>query len=588
MQIDIQPAERVGDHPRFLRPIHTALAFSPDGRNLVFSGVRGNQSQLYLRSLDQERAEAIPRTEAAQSPAFSPDRESILFWAGKVGNGEIKRVGLGGGPIMELYKFDTQPFGTGWLSDDMVVLGHPADRSENLAGIWRFAPQVPSGEILAAPEKDQEEWKYFTPKVLPGGREVLFLIKRHLRWAKGEQIVVRTLKTGEQKVLVENGTDPRYVPTGHLVYAETGRLMAAPFDLDKLELTGPSVPVVEDLMHIYGRGVLGEGAAEYTFSRTGSLAYVRAEVGVERLAGSLVWVDRKGATERLQMPTSTTEGETGFLKWFRLSPDGSRVVGVDVDRDVAVLDLRRSTLTRLTLEGDNVHPSWSSDGKKVLFSSRRRGDKNNLFYEQVADGSEPAEEFGLGLGWASSRSADGRIRAFVRPGGLETRRNIWILETGAEAKPFLQSRYEETWPAFSPDGGWLAYGSNESGRHEVYVQSYPKREKHVISTHGGREPVWSRDGRELFYLRPQDQSGGDRATMMFVSVETSPGFRVSRPRKLFQIRTKFSNSGRGYDVSPDGQRFLMFRVEDPPNPPPAKIQIVLNWFEELKRLAPTN
>ena len=381
MQIDIEPAERLGELPRFLRPIHTALALSPDGRNLVFSGVRGSQSQLYMRSLDQERAEAIPGTEGAQSPAFSPDGESILFWAGKVGSGEIKRVGLRGGPIMELYKFDTQPFGTSWLSDDMVVLGHPADRSESLAGIWRFSPQVPSGEILAAPEKDREEWKYFTPKVLPGGRQILFLIKRHLRWARGEQIVVRTLQTGEQKVLVENGTDPRYVPTGHLVYAQLGKLMAAPFDLDRLELTGPSVPVVEDLMHIHGRGVLGEGAAEYTFSRTGSLAYVRAGAGVERLAGSLVWVDRNGATERLQMPTSTTEGETGFLKWFRLSPDGSRVVGVDVDRDVAVLDLRRGTLTRLTLEGDNVHPSWSSDGNGILFSSRRQGDKHNLFYE---------------------------------------------------------------------------------------------------------------------------------------------------------------------------------------------------------------
>ena len=427
---------------------------------------------------------------------------------------------------------------------------------------------------------------YWAPSVLPGGKAVVFLVRYNQRWGSGEQIVVRSLETGDQKVLVENATDPRYVPTGHLVYAETGRLMAAPFDLEQLELTGPAVPMVEDLIHLYGRGVMGEGAAEYTFSSSGSLAYVGGGLSSGLfLPGSIAWVNRKGAVERLQLPTSPTQGETGFLRSLRLSPDGNRVVGTDMDRDVLVFNLRRGTLTRLTLEGENVLPSWSPDGKQILFT--RQGNPT-LFYEQVADGSQPAEPSGIGEGSAASRSTDGRVLAFVRLQRGSPHHDVWVRQADGETAPFAQSQYDEAWPAFSPDGRWLAYGSNESGRHEVYVQSYPKREKHLISMEGGSEPVWSRDGRELFYLRPQVQSGGDLATMMSVSVETSPIFLVSKPRELFQIRTRFSRIGRQYDVSPDGQRFLMLWIEDPPKQPPTKIHIALNWFEELKRLVPTD
>jgi Tol biopolymer transport system component len=317
------------------------------------------------------------------------------------------------------------------------------------------------------------------------------------------------------------------------------------------------------------------GAAQYSFSATGSLVYVPG--AVQSNQSKLVWVNRNGAEQTLAAAAHAYVSP-------RHSPDGRRVaVGItEQESQTWLYDLSRETLTRFTFEKNmNIYPTWTPDGKRIAFDSSRDGPQN-LFW-QMADGSGGLERLATSeysnapMSW----SPDGQLLAFIEITPT-TGYDIWVLRmSDRKAEPFLRTPFNEGVPQFSPDGRWLAYISDESGRFEVYVQPYPgPGGKWQISTEGGREPVWNHNGRELFYR------SGDK--MMAVDIVTQPGFTAGKPRTLFEgqyqpTAATFPN----YDVSLDGQRFLMLKPVDQAQASPTQINVVLNWFEELKQKVPT-
>jgi Tol biopolymer transport system component len=351
--------------------------------------------------------------------------------------------------------------------------------------------------------------------------------------------------------------------------------MATSFDPQRLEVTGTAVPVVE--------GVLQSpvaGAAQYSISSTGSLVYVPG--GVQATQLSMVWVDRHGIEQPLAAP------ERAYFA-PHLSPDGRRIaVGItESEFQTWLYDLSRETLTRFTFEGSyNPASVWTPDGKRIAFESNKEGTPN-IFW-QLADGSgglerlNTSEHIQVPMSW----SPDGKLLALMEVNPT-TGVDIWVLRMGdpsagpgqvRKAQPFLRTPFNEGAPRFSPDGRWLAYMSNESGRYEIYVQPYPgPGGKWQISTEGGTEPVWNPKGRELFYR------SGDK--VMAVDIGTQPGFAAGKPRMLFEGQYELSPVQiDNYDVSPDGQRFLMLKPTE--QAALTQINVVLNWFEELKQKAP--
>ena len=383
-------------------------------------------------------------------------------------------------------------------------------------------------------------------------------------------VAVHSISTGERRDLLPIGASPRYARSGHLVYAESGSLMAVPFDPVRLEIRGTAVPVTQGVLQNQ------DGTAFYSMSNTGTLVYVSGNIGESQRR--LVWVDRKGSAQDLPAPLRAYD-------WPQLSPDGRRVA-IEIGPQVWLYDFARDTLTRFTFDGNlNQSPVWTPDGKRIVFNSSKEGETRNLFW-QLADGSGGLERLGAAgqsVQVAKSWSGNGQLLAFHEVGPT-TLRDIWVWRMGdRKAAPFLRTAFTEGAPSFSPDGRWLAYVSNESGRPEIYVQPYPgPGGKWQISADGGTEPVWNRNGRELFY-----RSGNK---MMAVDVTTQAGLAAGKSRLLFEglyVASQFPLIGVAYDVSSDGQRFLMVK-EARQRTSENQIHIVQNWFEELKRLVPTN
>ena len=533
------------------------VAISPDGRQLVYRGVGEGGRQLYLRTLDDFVDRLIPGTANPGSFFFSRDGKSIGFFA----EGKLKKTSLAGGSPITLCD-SPGPGRTGdWFEDTIVF----SETFESGQGLYRVSANGGEPEMLATVNVDEEESWYGRPDFLPDGKHILFSI----RLGTSYQTALLSLETGERKVLLENARQARYLSTGHLVYEQsgTGNLMVVPFDLAALEVTGDSVPVVQGVR----QGPVGD--VDYAISDNGTLVYVPS-TSTGGLNRTLVWVDREG------LATPLIEDRQGYRR-PRLSPDGQRVaveVQLVANSDIWIYDIGRGTRMRLTVEGINQSPVWTPDGTRVTFSSDR-DDPQNLYWKP-ADGSGQAELLlnmnSLNSLIPTSWSPDGESLAFYDTSGA---RDIWALPREGDASPFLATAFNERSPMFSPDGRWLAYVSNESGRDEVYVQPYPgPGGKWPISTEGGTEPRWSADGRELFYRL------GDK--MMVVEVQSEPAFTSGRPQLVFEgpyLTDLYATSN--YDISPDGQRFLMIKEEEGQQD---QINVILNWFEELKRLVPTD
>jgi len=370
-------------------------------------------------------------------------------------------------------------------------------------------------------------------------------------------------------VILENARQARYLSTGHLIYEQsgTGNLMAVPFDLAALEVTGDSVPVVQGVRQTQARVV------DFAISENGTLVYVPSQPDVQRL----IWVDRKGTESQI------IQEDVSFAT-PRISPDGKQVALAITKsgetQNIWIYDLENESLRRLTFEGGSLE-TWSPDGKRIIF--RGRDEEGQLaISRQLADGSGPMEHLTvpstIGM-FPGSLTPDGKVLAFGNGG------NIFLLpmEGDSEPQPFITSPNEECCSKFSPDGNWIAYVSDELGLNHVYVSPYPNPSVKWLASgeEGGTEPVWSPDGDELFYR--------SRNRMMVVSVQTEPTFRPGRPEVLFEGSYITTRIGRFaypyYDISPDGQRFLMIQAVEGSI---GQINVITNWFEELKRLVPTN
>ena len=529
------------------------LVISPDGRHIVYPIGPPITTQMYLRPLDELITTPIQGTYPSQNaPIFSPDGESIAF----VSAGQLQRVSLAGGPPMTLCDVKVGVWGGSWGPEDRIVFA-------SVGGLYRVSAAGGEPEKLTTLEPEKGEVEYRQPEVLPGGKAVLFTI---LRVNSGFQIAVLSLETGEKKIVVEGGREAHYAPTGHLVYeaAGTGTLMAVAFDPASQEIMGKPVAILEGVSQDPG------GAVDYSFSGDGTLVYVPARSAVE---STLVWVDRQGEAQPV------TEIRRDFHS-PRLSPDGRRVaVTIGIPRgNIWIYDTARETLTLLTFEGFNHIPVWALDGKRLIFNSSRRGPRN-IFW-MLADGTGEAEQLSTGLEnqIPSSWSPDG-VLAYIQGVGADW--DIWVLPLEGEQKPrkFIDNRFVQRHPQFSPDGRWMAFSSSRSGQHQVYVTPYPGPGSLVqISTDGGTEPVWARNGPELFY-RSKDK-------MMSVSIETNPTFEASSPKLLFEgaYLQGYLPVWSNYDVDSEG-RFLMVKEGEQG---PRQVHVVLNWFEELKRLVPTD
>jgi WD40-like Beta Propeller Repeat len=499
----------------------------------------------------------------------------VGFFAG----GKLEKVSVSGGAAITLDSNAPEPLGASWSSQGIIAFSGKAD-----ASLQQVSDAGGTQQPLARLEKREIGHRW--PDFLPGGKALLFTAGATTNMWTNAEVGVFSLATSERRSLIREGTQPRYAPSGHLVYAQGGSLMAVAFDPQRLTSTGAAVPVVEGVLQS-----AVSGAAQYSISATGSLVYVSG--GVQSARSRLVWVSRNGVEQPLAAPAQAYLGP-------RLSPDGRRIAIAIEGQETQIwqYDLFRDTLTRFTFEGNsNLVPVWTPDGKRIAFISNKEGPQN-LFW-QLADGGGGLERLTTSdyTDVPHSWSPDGKLLAFVEVSPI-TGWDIWVLRMGASStgsgqapspdsgqgrktQPFLRTPFNESVPRFSPDGRWLAYISNESGRFEIYLQPYPgPGGKWQISTEGGTEPSWNPNGRELFYR------SGDK--MMAVEIATQPVFAAGKPRMLFEgpyAPAPITNPN--YDVSPDGQRFLMLKPVDQDQAAPTQINVVLNWFEELKRRVPT-
>jgi len=535
------------------------VALSPDGSQLVYVANHGGTPQLFLRLMDRFEATPVPGTEGAETPFFSPDGQSVGFFAG----GKLKKVSLSGGAPLTLCTAQSNR-GASWGPDHTIIF----TPTLTLSDLFVVSDAGGTPKSLISPDRNKGEYSFRWPQFLPGGKAVIFTIWTSTRF-DDSQIGVLSLETGERRVLIEGGAYARYVPSGHLVYARSSGLLAVPFDLARLQVTGPPVSILEGLSMDPSTG-----ATEFSSSADGTLAYVPGGWSVAE--STLVWVDRKGAAEPLPAPPR------GYAT-PRLSPDGQRLaVAIEgTNPGVWVYELGRGTLTELAPAVLVPSPIWTPDGKRLTL--RYRGDQSWPIYWMPADGGGAMERLTTTEGFQvpGAWSPDGQVLTFTVQ-DLRTGWDIWALSRDGKAKeqPFLQTPSNEGGPVFSPDGRWLAYQSDESGRGEIYVRSFlGSTGKWQISTEGGAEAVWSRNGRELFYRN------GDK--MMAVAIETKPSFVPAKPRLLFEGHYEMGNYAflQDYDVSPDGQRFLMVKGGEQATVA-AQINVVQNWFEELKQKVP--
>jgi serine/threonine-protein kinase len=517
------------------------VASSPDGTHLVYSA----ENQLYLRAMDQLGATPLSGTAGARSPFFSPDGQWVGFWAG----GELKKVSISGGTPMTLCE-TRSPLGASWAGDDRILFARGDE------GIFQVSAAGGTKDLLIRLNPGEFAWG---PQMLPGGQSVLFTLDKTTGW-NDAQLVVHSLETGERTVLIQGGTDVRYVPTGHLVYLRAGTLLAVPFDVGNLEVRGDPVPVMEGVRQATG----GNGGAQFSFSGLGSLFYVPGTITSEN---TLVWVDRDGAEKPIAV---------GLRPYGqpRLSPDGG-MLALEIEGDLWMYDFVRGTTTRVTFDGGS-RPAWTPDGKRIVFTR-----SSGLFIVPV-DGSSEAEQLTEGSQYHSNAvSPDGQILLLHAHNESEDALMLQ-LDSQSEPQPWLATAFSEVGTAFSPDGKWIVYVSNESGQSEIYVRPFPgPGGRTKISTDGGNQPMWKASG-EIFYK--QD----DR--MMAVQIQTEPELNLSRPRELFTGQYVYGNVGPfpSYDVTPDGHQFVMVKEGGETGATRQEIILVLNWFEELKRLAPTD
>jgi len=507
------------------------------------------------------------------APFFSPDGQWIAFFARE----HLKKVPIAGGPAVVICTVQSSQgsYGASWSDDGTILF------SDRGTGIMKVASGGGTPAMVTTADVGKGE-AHLLPHALPGSKAFVFTTVTAGQWETA-RVMLHTAADQENRELFQGGADVRYSTTGHLLFMKVGTLMAVPFDLAQLRLTGEPVALLDNVMHAVNTPNTASetGAAQFVLSKTGTLVY--AAGGVHPLPeSSVLWLDRGTASEPLRwIPPRPYRSP-------RLSPDQSKVLltisGAGArNMDVWVYDVLRGTPTRLTFSGFNWPSVWSPDGKRVAFSSSKSG-VNNIYLAN-ADGSGQLERLTTSeySQWVSSWAAGNNTIAYLenRPGNEQ----IWVLPMDGDRKPklFIESQFHLYDPEFSPDGRWLAYVSTESGDFQIYVQSYPgPGEKHRISLASATQPIWTKNGREIVFR-------GNSQEFFAASITSFDPFRSETPRLIYkQQGNGFSSTTpvRGWDATPDGQRLLVTQDKESNDHPVTYLQIVLNWDQELQHRAP--
>jgi serine/threonine protein kinase len=536
------------------------LAISPDGTQLVYRARdASSRVRLFVRALDQNVVRPLPGTDDGQSPFFSPDGQSVAFFA----HGKLKKISLQGGDAVDLCDIRDARGGS-WGEDGNIIAG-----IEARGPIYR----IPSGGGVPQPVTDLKgavthRW----PQVLPGAKAIVFTANDFIGDFDQATIEMQSLKTGERKTLVHGAYYGRYVPTGHLLYISGGTLYAAPLNIEGLELAGSPKAVIKDV-----RSRVSSGGAILNFSRTGTLIYTEGNTLKRRLA----WLDSGGHTESLRARADSYP--------IRFSPDGKRIALTKNEAgstDVWIYDWERDAWIRLTSSPDfESYPAWSPDGKHIAFEnsasgiSWMRADGTGDVWPLITNSSGNTYDFQQPY----SFSPDGKWLVFLATKSAK-KGDLWALpfeeaqsDRPKVGKPFalVKTNFLADAPTISPDGHWLAYHSNETTADQVYVQSFPEPGgKWSVSPTGGSNPIWAKNGRELFYRSPEG--------MMVVSYKVhGTDFEPAAPRLLIAKK----DLSPYFDAMPDGKRFMIVENDTTDARLSNTVTIVLNFFDELRRLA---
>ncbi len=538
------------------------VAISPNGSRIAYAVQdERRQVELYLRETDSITPRPIPGTTDARAPFFSPDG----LWLGFLANNTIQKVALTGGSPQKICDIGrVVGFDASWSPDGDTVVFATDD------GLWRVSASGGTPEQLTKPDSERGEVGHHSPRVTADGRGVLFTVSV----TPETHLALLSLETRTWEIIVRDASLGMPFQADRILFARAGELLAAPFDTDEQKVMGSAVSIIQGVHTSPGLG--GVVLTHFDLSDTGTLAYVPG--AATETVDQLVWVDRSGGE-------TVITGGSGTWVHPRLSPDGQRI-SLDIHspdgmRDVYIYEIPLGQMRQLTETGITWESEWRPDGKRIAVMSGAPAGQWSLFWART-DFSGPAE-----LLFRASHRRDGNLTSYVIPADWfpdgrallfsDIGNGIWKLPTEGDRKPELvmNSSDRQRHGKLSPDGHWITYTADESGRREVFVQSFPDLgPKHRISIAGGGEPVWSPDGRQLFFR--------ERDRMLVVDVDYAPAFSAGRPRVLFTGKYDAAplTGHQHYDISLDGKRFLMIKHGEPAGP--SAVQVVLNWSEELK------
>lgn len=550
-----------------------AVLLSPDGTLLAFVALPTPEAlpQLYVRRLEELEASVIPGTEGARNPFFSPDGQWIAFFA----QGKLKKAAVNGGGAVTLAGVSVVGYhGGSWAPDGSIVFVQDEGTGPRL---MRVSSAGGTPEVLTSGDAAQREtW----PQVLPSGNAMLYSVRAAA--TEGPTLVARVLPNGPTKVLVSDAYHGRYLPSGHLVFVREGALFAVAFDPDRLEVTGEPALAVESV-----RSSLTTHAAQFAHSDRGALVYVPS-LGAE---STIQWVDRSGNRKPLR-------NVPGIYIGPRFSPDG-RVLVAEIDegseRDLWTYEWESDRMTRLTFDpARDSQPVWTPDGKRIVFASTRGDNRTRNLYWLRMDGTGEVERLTVSENaqWAGSWHPEGKLLAFAEMSPATVRPDIMILPMeGSEelgwkpGKPstFFESPFVDNMPEFSPDGRWLAFMSNRTGRFEVYVRPFPgPGGMWQVSTGSGRYPVWSRVRQELFFW------ASDERIMVVPYAVDGKEFRAEKPRPWSDGRFADASMTFSLSLHPDGERFAAVIPLTSWEAKRDKVVFILNFFDYLRRIAPAD
>ena len=548
------------ENQSFTSTIRHVIAISPDGTKVLYVANR----RLYLRDLNQLDANPIGGTDegsAPGEPVFSPDGESIAYFTSEpasAGGGEphsVRRIPIAGGTSVIIGRGTGLPFGASWRNG-MIVVGRGS------GGIEAIPESGGQSRTIVTVKPNTE--RAVQPHLLDDGKHIVFVMPSPLNigreTASGEgPIVVQAIDSGARKVLVDRGSNPHVLSTGHLLYIHDRTLLAVAFDARRLEVTGTPVALVQGVAQ---SGL--SGAGQFAVSRSGSLVYVPG--GFTPALRQLAWVDRKGHEQTIVAPPNNYQQP-------RLSPDGTRLA-VSVGANISIWSFATDTLMRLTNDAAvQYNLAWTPDGRSVVYDSNDGSGIQIL--RRSADATGRAEVIASApAGFPEIVSRDGTFLIYHPP---ERVAMLLPLKPKGTARPLLPDVNGQVSDAeISPDGRWIVYESNESGRFEVSVRPFPAVDtgRWQVSSNGGQHPLWSRDGRELFFIAADGM-------MMSVPLEPGATFRHGKPVSLFPAGHYYVNVARNYDVSPDGKRFYMVKNAAGPGTRPSMI-VVTRWFDEVR------